>query len=298
MVKKMKNNNNNSNKTTSNRNITKYNSTNNIIIVLLVIIILLMASFLALILNNRLNITTNNSNNNNDNNLNVEEKVLENKYVIKYEEEVKEFKNSSGKVIIRNKRNYPIITNDANQLAADKISKYLTDISNEDWKSVNNIDSNDEFVENYHDEVGVSYTYNTEESNKKYLSFKYITSGGMGGVSWSGVSGYNFDYETGNLLEINNIMNYNNAQNDLYEYIISAIEKEHPPETLWHDDISGYWKDIVKKDMFSQGSWIFTNSGIRVFFGKYSLGPGSTGVIEVEIPIEEINKYLYDKYKY
>ena len=294
------NNNNEINNNTTNNS----NSENKIIIILLLIIIIIMSIFILLLLTNRINLSPINNNNNSSNTVdentqnNENNNKPENIYKIEYKEETKEYKNSSGKVVILNKRNYPIVTNQANQIAADKISKYLTDISNKDWQSVNNIDSNDEFVENYPYEVGVSYTYTTEESNKKYLSFKYVTSGGMGGVSWSGVNGYNFDYETGNLLGINNIMNYNSAQNNLYEYIISAIEKEHAPETLWHDNVAGYWKDIVKKDMFSEGSWLFTSSGIKVFFKKYSLGPGSTGVVEVEIPTQEINKYLYDKYKY
>ena len=50
--------------------------------------------------------------------------------------------------------------------------------------------------------------------------------------------------------------------------------------------------------MFGTGNWLFTNSGIKVFFAKYTLGPGSTGVVEAEIPIAKINNYLYDKYKY
>ena len=289
--------------------VVKTSSDNKIIIILLLLIIIIMFVFILLLVTNRVIMPINTqptndnpiSNNeeqyqNTDNNTNKPENI----YKIEYKEETKEFKNSSGKVIIKNKRNYPIITNEANPNAASNIAKTLKDISDKSWDSLNTGDqvTDKNFIENYPYEVGVTYTYTTEQSNIKYLSFKDMTSGGMGGVSWANTNGYNFDFETGKLLEVNDIMDYNSHKDELYEYITSEIEKEHNPETLWNDNVSGYWKDTVKKEMFKTNTWLFTSSGIKVYFSKYSLGPGSTGVVEVEIPTSKINNYLYDKYKY
>lgn len=295
--------NNNKENETNNNEVIK-TSSNKKVIVLLLIIIIIMAIFIIILLNKRNNDTINNQPTNN--NANTEEtnsepnNKKENNYKIEYKEETKEYKNSSGKVIIENKRNYPIITNEANPEAASKIEKYLKDNSDKSWEDLNKSEyvTNNDFVENYNYKVGITDTYTTEQSNNKYLSFRLTRTGSMGGVGWNNTNGYNFDYETGKLLEVKDVMDYDSHQNELYEYITSVIEKEYESKALWNNNIEGYWKDIVKKYMFGTGNWLFTNSGIKVFFAKYTLGPGSTGVVEAEIPIAKINNYLYDKYKY
>ena len=225
----------------------------------------------------------------------IDEEGENNNFDISYKEEVKEYKNKDGKVIISNKRNLPVIDSN-NKDVADKIANYLANISDEDWNNLNkNQSEDDDFVQNYSSQVGVSYLFSTKVINDNYVSIDYTMSGSMGGVSWAGNWGYNFNSASGEVLKIEDVMDYDSARESLYNYIISDVEKTH--DQLWNDDTAGNWKDIAKENMFKLGSWYFTDNGITVTFDKYLLGPGATGVVTVDIPFSELNKYLKDEYQ-
>lgn len=221
----------------------------------------------------------------------------ENDFIISYKEETEEFKNSNGKVVITNKRNLPVISSN-NENITNNIVEYLTNVSNKDWKQLE--DTSKGYAENFPDDysVGVDYLFRTILNNENILTIGYEMSGSMGGVSWLGNWGYNFNKEDGKLLELNDIINESSAKENLYQYIVDNIKNSQYYDVLWEgDDITPNWKVSVKDNMFKTGNWYFTDKGIMVTFDKYLLGPGSTGVVTVEIPFSELNQYLKDEYK-
>ena len=276
-----------------------------LIIGILIVIIVCLVGFIGLLVSGVVSFKVNNSSKatesleSNNSELNADAKVSENSdFVITYKEETEEFKNSNGSVVITNKRNLPVISSNGNKSSADKIVKYLTDVSNKDWNDLK--DTSNGYAKDFPDDykVGVEYKFGTVMNNTmSIVSFSYDMSGSMGGVSWIGNWCYNFDKSSGDVLEFDDVINNSSAKDNLYDYIVKDIENSGNYDSLWDNDVSGYWKDLVKENMFNLGNWLFTDKGITVTFDKYLLGPGATGVISVDIPYGELNNYLKDEYK-
>lgn len=265
-----------------------------LVIGILVCIIICLLIFIGLLVGGVINLGNNTNESTED--INDSGKVTENSdFVITYKEEKEEFKNSNDKVVIINKRNLPIINSNSNKETADKIVNYLMTISDNDWKKLNETSKSDAtaFPDDYN--VGVTYTFSTVMNTMSIVSISYDMDGGMGGVSWLGNWGYNFNKTNGDVLEFSDVIVDSSTSNNLYDYIINDIETNY--ENLWNDEVSGDWKNIVKDNMFKLGNWLFTDKGITVTFDKYLLGPGAIGVVKVDIPYSELNKYLKDEYK-
>ena len=52
------------------------------------------------------------------------------------------------------------------------------------------------------------------------ISISYDMNGSMGGVSWLGDWGYNFNKANGNVLDFSDVIVDSSASNNLYDYII------------------------------------------------------------------------------
>ena len=180
---------------------------NNITIFLIGIIIVLLATFLILILTNKITFNTNNLKEEKrekiDEKQDNEEKEI---YEITFEEEEYITKKSDGTEVSKSTRNIPKITNNKNQEAADKIVKYLTDISNKEWN-----DSIKKMADQVTDDnvpykdLGVKYLYETGVTTENRLTFILTMNGGFGGVGWLSEEGYNFDAKTGDVLTTDTI---------------------------------------------------------------------------------------------
>ena len=213
---------------------------------------------------------------------------------VSYKDDV--FEQKIGEGSLKNIRNLPVIKNDKHQDVADKIVSYLTDISDKNWKDVNKFNTD---VTDFKYNIGVSYLFSTLVNNGEILSVDYKLNGSMGGVSWVGYWGYNFNPKTGDVLKITDVL-VEEGTVELSDYVISEIEKEYDEESsLWQkDNSSGYWKDLAIENIFKEGTWFFTESGITVTFDKYLLGPGATGVVKIDIPKDTANMYLKEEYKF
>ncbi len=231
-----------------------------------------------------------------------EEEEEKEKYVVTFKDEVKEFKNSKGEVVITNKRNKPVIVNSSNQVAADNMVDYLTDISNKQWDELNmNNYTKDDMLENLPLGIGIKYEFSLLINNDKYLTFEEVMSGSMGGVSWPGVWGYTFNTSNGELVSYRDMVKDTSADDFLYNYVISEIgENSHNDGDLYEGNTYGEknWKEVVKEMMFKEGHYYLTSKGLKFTFDKYSLGVGALGVQEVVVPIDKVNTYLEDGFKY
>ena len=210
---------------------------------------------------------------------------------ISYKTEKYEIKDSkSNEIVVGNERNLPVIESTKYKQSASKIVNYLTKVSNKDWDDLK--EQSDELKENEPDirNVGVSYLFDTIRKTDNYVTFAYNMEGSLGGVSWVGIWGYNFDVKTGDILEFDDVINSNNSKDDFYNYAIKELK------SLDEDGFED-WKDTVKKDLFKTGNWYFTDDEIVFTFDKYSLGPGALGVVVVKVPYQDANQYLKSEYR-
>ena len=215
-------------------------------------------------------------------------------YKITYEEEEYIPKRSDGSVASKSRRNLPKITNRQHQEIADKIVKYLTDISNDNWE--NNIKKMaDDVVELPYDDLGVTYLYETGVVTDNRLTFLLKMNGGFGGVGWLSDEGFNFDGETGELLKLNNITDDVDA---LKKYMLNKIsvlldDMKKDENNCINDDYQKHLEEELNRD----GNWYFTLTNIKINLPKYSVACGARGIIEIDLPKDEVNRYLKDKYK-
>ena len=274
-----------------------------VVIAVLITIIVVLIVFMGLLLTGVVDININNDNtnnvndnisNNNFDNINNNDNK-KNEIIVTYKDDVFEKKLERGK--LKNTRNLPVIKNSNNQTAADKIVNYLTNISNKDWKQANGVENAAAGLDD-NSIVGVSYLFNTLINNENLLSIGYNLEGSMGGPSWTGVWGYNFNPNTGDILNIIDVLKEEGTV-ELSEYVFNEIENKYKDEnTLWQkDSTDGYWKDIANKNIYKIGNWFLTDKGMTITFDKYLLGPGSSGVIVVDIPKNIVNMQLKDEYK-
>ena len=253
-----------------------------IIVILLTLCILLATNTISFNVNSNKQNTGTQDNSKKDNNSDEEK----NTYIINYEEEVYTTKNSQNTESTKSKRNIIKITNDNNKDAASSIETKLNSISDKQWEEIKNMA--DETKENTYQAVGVNYLFKTGVINDNRLTITASMDGNFGGVGWTSNEGYNFDATTGNLLKLSDIGT--GVYDYLYNNSINELEKDS--STLVEN-----WKEKVKEELNKDGNWYFTNDGMKINFPKYSLADGATGIITIDIAKDNINQYLFDKYK-
>lgn len=245
---------------------------------------------------------------NNAENTNVVELTKKNEFKISFIEEEYKSHKESGEVVFENKRNLPVITNEANQSAADKIVKSLTFFSDEEWKNIKETsDTNKDnafIISGGEYNAGVQYLFNTYLVKDNYLVFKAIRSGNFGGVNWDGKELFNYDKKTGDLLTLRNIASdYNNLEKTIENRIINHIKNNYPHivsnmEELRNKNlITNTIESEVNRIMSMDGNWGFTEEGIEINLPKSSIGTSADGIINITIDKSYINPYLLEEYK-
>lgn len=218
----------------------------------------------------------------------------ESEYQIEYEEEEYITKRKDGTEVSKSIRNLPKITNNKNQEAADKITKYLTEISNKEWE--NDIKKMaDQVTELPYDGLGVKYLFATGVVTNNRLTFLLNMNGTFGGVTWLSNEGFNFDAKTGEILTTDTI-----AENKekLKQYMMGkTTEKIEELKASGDSCMNDNYKEKLEEEINRSGNWCFTASGVIIKLQKYSVACGAAGIIEINLPKEEINQYLKDNYK-
>ena len=242
-----------------------------------------------------------NSYSNNENNVSN----IENDFIITFKEEENVAKTPKGYIAITNKRNVPAIESKNNPESAKKIENELLKISDTMWTNVNeNADEYaldmDEYLES-NSEIGVSYIISTGWKNDKIITFNIETIGSMGGVTWDGYEGYNFDINTGDRLTLKSIVS---DYSQFTTFLAGKMEKSIKEQGLL-DDVKEYISmeegtTIEDKliEYEDSGNWYFEDDKLVIAMPKYSIGYGAMGTIITNIKIEDINKYLKDNYKF
>ena len=227
--------------------------------------------------------------NNTEKTNNIVETTPKDEYKITFKYETYKSYKESGEVTFENTRNLPVIINEANQAAADKIVKSLTTISDKAWEKIK--ESSDEYRE-FQYTAGVQYLLNTYINKENYLVFKAIQSGSFGGVGWNAEEFYNYDAKTGELLTLESIStDYANFKKMISDKVRDYISNNI--EDVLVSDVDQAINDILNQD----GNWGFTETGINIQLPKYSIGSGADGVRTVKIDKSDVNSYLLEEYK-
>ena len=271
----------------------------NIIIILLILIIILLGTLLVLLTTGTLTLNKVEEKNTVKEKKETKEEINpqeEEKYIITYEEEEYTTKKSDGTQVSKSTRNLPKIINSQNQTAADKIVKYLTDISNKEWnESIKKMA--DQVAEDNvpYTGLGVTYLYETGIETDNRLTFILKLNGGFGGVGWLSEEGYNFDKKTGDILTIETIAI---DPTKLKEYITTkSIEKIEELKKNEGKCIIDNYQSNLEEELNKVGNWYFASNEIKIRLQKYSIACGAGGITEIDIPKEEINQYIKEEYK-
>ena len=223
----------------------------------------------------------------------------EEKIEIKYETEKMELASSKDKKrYFKHSRTYPTkISIDA--AAEKKILDYMRKISDKEWESISK--ESKEMINDYEKgnayleegPLGVEYSVGTMLANKSVISFNFVTTGGMGGVSWSEAKHYNFDTSTGDLLTLESVCSdVDTCKNTLFNYFVEELKKDERFNDLESDYEAG-----IKKNIYEVGGWGFTTEGLVLIVGKYEIADGANGIFSYIIPYNKVNSLLVEKYR-
>lgn len=233
---------------------------------------------------------------NNDNKAPKEENVKQEEttqdFKVEFREELYTLKDKDGKVIVENRRTIPNIISEKYQVQSEKISAYLIKISDEQWDKIK-ISSDEYYSQNSTEKVGVNYLLSVLEQNDKYFTFVYDMSGTIGGVNWDDRVGYSFNTQTGDLLSLNDIStNTNELINICYTKLLEYISNKE-----YANELDSTWKTRLNQLISENGVWYLTKDGLSFSLPKYSLGPGSIGVISYMISYEDLGNLILEDYK-
>lgn len=243
-------------------------------IILLVTITIGLTVFITLLLTGTINLSINNNDT----------------FSVTYKEE-EYIKSTTDGIEIRNLRNIPSITNSSKKEVADKITNYLTDISNKEWDYIKK--TTDEVADNNinYEDMGITLLYKESIITSGRLSFTLEESGNFGGVTWNNESAYNFDAKTGKILTLKDIGKdtYDIVKKECEDYIKTS--EEIKSQSFYEKEERQSIDELLNKEE----TWYFEYNQLVIVFPKYSISNH-----QVKIPIAKsiINESLYDKYKF
>ena len=223
----------------------------------------------------------------------VEKKKKDGKIEIKYETKNYNKNTNDKRITITNSLTLPVSISSDN---GDKIVSYMKELRTEEWQEVK--DETDHAIEEYdsdfqfEDSYGVVYK-STGVVYDKFITFTNTTSGGMGGTSWDETEYYNFDIESGEVLELEDICkDVKKCKTVMKENFLKRLEKDERFPLLEED----YEKGITDS-IYTIGNFGFIKEGFTMVVQKYTIAAGSSGVFEYDIPYSEMNEYLKDEYQ-
>lgn len=213
-------------------------------------------------------------------------------FKVELREELYTLKDNKGNIIVENKRIIPYISSEKYQNQSEKIVNYLIKVSDNQWEKIK-ISSDEYFSQDIEEKVGVNLMLSVLEQNDKYFTFAYDISGSIGGVDYNDRLGYTFNTQTGELLDLNDIStNINELINTCYTKILEYINSKN-----YEKDLDGTWQTTLKQLLYQNGVWYLTKDGLSFSFPKYSLGPGSIGVISYMISYDNLGNLISEDYK-
>lgn len=179
----------------------------------------------------------------------------------------------------------------------DNIEKYYKKL----WQDIDSQSTDSEVYEiiNYvDDEIGFKVNPVVILKNSKVITFRFDFSGGLGGVSWNTTSGITYDLETGNVVDIEDIVTSKQQYIDTcYDYVVEQIKKDDRYDDVKSQEYNN-WEEVVKSSIQDMDGY-FTEEGIVcVTIPKYAIASGASGEFIYAIPYELIKDYINNDYAF
>ena len=178
----------------------------------------------------------------------------------------------------------------------EKIIHYMDNVVGDLWSSI--IRQTDKSIENYDPDFqfdakyGINYT-TTDYLTSKTLTFNIVSEGDMGGVGWHESYYYNFDIESGELLELNDIcIDVKNCKTFMREYFLKVLQRDERFNSLDLD-----YEEGIEESIYKVSNYGFTKNGFIMIVPEYEISDGAAGAFAYTIPYDEFNKYLKDEYQ-
>lgn len=272
-----------------------------LIIVGLIAIVLVIVSYLVSTNQNGINKTNSLSNNNqvvNSTSGGTEKNGDDEKKIkVSYSENVVR-KLNVGNANFVCKENIPHITGIDKQIA-EKIEKHLTDMYGNEWTSIQQQTEDKDILEilevqNMNNSGDIGFTQSCEliYENNQIATFKCSFEGGLGGVSWDKTSGISFDINTGEKINIKDIItNKDEYEKACFDYVIEQLKEDNRYKYLQ----DGY-QSVVRENV-QKFEGYFTKDGIVcVHIPRYEMANGGAGEFVYAIPYKTVKDYIDSKY--
>ena len=200
-----------------------------------------------------------------------------------------------GTVLFKSHVDYPQIST-GNQEVDDIINQYYLD-QKELYLSGDYINADKEEIQDFYEFRLSNGNYWLEyecclETSVKYYSEDYVSFYNLEYTFTGGAHGYvcdysrNFSLKTGEELAFDDIFTAD-FKPFAEEYIINELEKREEEYGLWED-----YKEQVNKRIEKEANWYLTENGFLITFSPYEIASFGKGIIEVEIPYEDLQKYI------
>lgn len=156
-------------------------------------------------------------------------------------------------------------------------------------------DSDSVRFEGRKDNYFVSSDYYLEVQIGDIKSIPAFLDGGAGGVSWVGMEGNAFDLSTGEKIELSDLFQVSEEEymNFIYDYVSKEVNKE-----IKAGNIGYFFEDAYSETGtssirgFNQENFIISSNALFVFYDKYDLADGASGVKMFEIPYDAMKDIL------
>ncbi len=194
--------------------------------------------------------------------------------------------------------------------AAEKMEKYLKDWYSRVWVDINAQTEDDyikELLNNMNEasqnnggygpeDIGFHQTYEVIYLTNKLVTFEYIFEGGLGGVSWGNTSGVSFDLETGDVIEIKNLV----TSKDKYieackKYVYDELKKDSRYNEVLEMHGSDFQK-IINSAIEKLNGYLVEDGIVCVEIPKYEIASGASGEFKFIIPYNLVKDYIDNKY--
>ncbi len=194
--------------------------------------------------------------------------------------------------------------------AATKMEKYLTDWYSRVWVDINSQTSDDyikELLENMNEnmnkypnysgyDIGFHQSYKVVYLTNKLVTFKYIFEGGLGGVGWGNTSGVSFDLQTGDVIEIKNLV----TSKDKYieackKYVYDELKKDSRYDEVLEMHGNDY-QSIINSAIEKLGGYLVEDGIVCAEIPKYDIASGGSGEFKFTVPYSLVKDYIDNKY--
>lgn len=129
-------------------------------------------------------------------------------------------------------------------------------------------------------------------SDERAVSLVGMSSGYSGGAhGFYGFFGLNFDAQTGERLELGDLLKDDgHFQEKASSYMIGKLKETYGDELApgYEDTVNGIWAQ--------EPAWYMDGAGITFVFDPYMLGSYAMGAAQVTVPYGEVDEYLKEEY--